>query len=139
MSAADTLKCSVQLIARFARILVYQNYCSLFQISGQAEELVGVDVVSAIEMYAEQGRWEKCVATAERLYAETKQEREHQLLHKYLAAFAASLIKENRTYDALLLYRSHGAPPYVQNFNIYKRIFQVRSVPNSLAVDLSIV
>lgn len=96
--------------------------------NGQAEELVDVDVLSAIEMYAEQGRWEKCVTTADHLYQETRGEREHQLLHKYLAAFAASLIKDDRTFDALLLYKRHGAPPYVQNFNIYKRIFQVGSI-----------
>lgn len=86
---------------------------------------MGVDMVMAIEMYAIQGRWEKCIGAAERLYQETQSEHEHQLLHKYLSAYAANLIKEKRTYDALLLYKRHGAPPYVQNFNIYKRIFQV--------------
>lgn len=97
------------------------------QNKGQAEELAGVDVFSAIEMYAEQGRWEKCIGAAERLYQETHAERDYQLLHKYLATYAATLIKEKRAYDALLLYKRHGAPPYVQNFNIYKGIFQVGS------------
>ncbi|KAL7058247.1 hypothetical protein AAHC03_017052 [Spirometra sp. Aus1] len=103
---------------------VEAKYKESLKVSGHAEELAGVDIISAIEMYAEQGRWEKCVATAERLYAETKNERDQQLLHKYLAAYAAALIKDARTYDALLLYKSHGTPPYTQNFNIYKRIFQ---------------
>uniref|UniRef100_A0A0X3PJC6 Intraflagellar transport protein 172 homolog n=1 Tax=Schistocephalus solidus TaxID=70667 RepID=A0A0X3PJC6_SCHSO len=103
---------------------VENQYKESLKVSGHAEELAGVDVISAIEMYAEQGRWEKCLATAERLYAETKSERDQQLLHKYLAAYAAALIKDARTYDALLLYKSHGTPPYTQNFNIYKRIFQ---------------
>lgn len=84
-------------------------------------------------MYAEQGRWEKCINAAERLYQETHAEREHQLLHKYLAAYAAFLIKEKRAYDALLLYKRHGAPPYVQNFNIYKRIFQEITGQRNLA------
>ncbi|VDD80059.1 unnamed protein product [Mesocestoides corti] len=100
--------------------------------SGEAEELAGVDVLSAIEMYAEQGRWEKCIATSERLYQETGLERDHQLLHKYLAAFAANLIKDNRTFDALMLYKRYGAPPYAQNFNIYKRIFQELTAQRTL-------
>ena len=33
-----------------------------------------------------------------------------QLLHKYLAAYAASLIKDNKVNDALALYVQHGAP-----------------------------
>jgi len=33
-----------------------------------------------------------------------------QLLHKYLAAYAANLIKENKVTEALALYVQHGAP-----------------------------
>ncbi|VDN09766.1 unnamed protein product [Dibothriocephalus latus] len=65
---------------------VEAKYKESLKVSGHAEELAGVDVISAIEMYAEQGH--------------------------------------ARTYDALLLYKNHGTPPYTQNFNIYKRIFQ---------------
>ncbi|VDM16004.1 unnamed protein product [Hydatigera taeniaeformis] len=100
---------------------------------GQAEELAGVDAFSAIEMYAEQGRWEKCINAADRLYQETQAERDYQLLHKHLATFAATLIREKRAYDALLLYKRHGAPPYVQNFNIYKGIFQEITAQRNLA------
>lgn len=109
--------------------------------SGQAETLAGVDVLSALDMYAEQGRWEKCLSAAEQLVqaattaagpgsgaaSNSKCLREHQRLHKYVAAYAASLIKDSRVYDAMLLYKKYGAPAYTQNFNIYKRIFQVGS------------
>jgi len=33
-----------------------------------------------------------------------------KLLHKYIAAYAASLIKDNKVSDALALYVQHGAP-----------------------------
>lgn len=33
-----------------------------------------------------------------------------KLLHKYLATYAASLIKENKVTEALGLYVQHGAP-----------------------------
>ncbi|KAL5965213.1 hypothetical protein TSMEX_007033 [Taenia solium] len=112
---------------------VESKYKEFLKNKGQAEELAGVDVFSAVEMYAEQGRWEKCIGAAERLYQETHAERDYQLLHKYLATYAATLIKEKRAYDALLLYKRHGAPPYVQNFNIYKGIFQAITSQRNLA------
>jgi hypothetical protein len=31
---------------------------------GRAEALVGVDVVSALDMYVERGQWEKCIEVA---------------------------------------------------------------------------
>ncbi|KER27764.1 hypothetical protein T265_05253 [Opisthorchis viverrini] len=112
---------------------VERKYKEALKSSGQAETLADVDVLSALEMYAEQGRWEKCLAAAEKLVqaatsgpggATGKGLAEHQRLHKYVAAYAASLIKDSRVHDAMLLYKKYGAPAYTQNFNIYKRIFQ---------------
>lgn len=45
-----------------------------------------------------------------------------QLLSKYIARYAATLIKDGSTLQALRLYKKYGAPPTPQNFNIYKRI-----------------
>lgn len=36
--------------------------------------------------------------------------------------YAATLIKEKRTEDAMDLYVRYGAPAQTQNYNIYKRI-----------------
>ncbi|RTG85468.1 intraflagellar transport protein 172 [Schistosoma bovis] len=105
-----------------------------------------VDINSALDMYAEQGKWEKCLSTVEQLLNEAKQTanghnmkgngnntntlpssnvlKEYQRLHKYVAVYAANLIKDSRVYDAMLLYKKYGTPAYKQNFNIYKRIFQ---------------
>ncbi|CAH8497562.1 unnamed protein product [Dicrocoelium dendriticum] len=112
---------------------VEAKYKEALKSTGQAEMLVGIDMLSALDVYAEQGRWEKCLAAAERMLQNattstgsgTRGTREHQLLHKYVAAYAASLIKESRVHDAMLLYKKYGAPAYTQNFNIYKRIFQM--------------
>nr|CAH8871752.1 unnamed protein product [Trichobilharzia regenti] len=123
---------------------VETKYKEALRTSGQVETLAGVDAVSALDMYAEQGRWEKCLTAAEQLLREAnlssgggdnmnisianlntpKALKEHQRLHKYVAAYAASLIKDSRVYDAMLLYKKYGTPAYKQNFNIYKRIFQ---------------
>ncbi len=44
------------------------------------------------------------------------------MLHKYVAMYAATLIKENKVLEALDLYVRFGAPATPQNYNIYKRI-----------------
>ncbi|VDP58316.1 unnamed protein product [Schistosoma mattheei] len=115
-------------------------------LKGQADTLASVDINSALDMYAEQGKWEKCLSTVEQLLNEAKQNvnghsmkgngnntntlsssnvlKEYQRLHKYVAVYAANLIKDSRVYDAMLLYKKYGTPAYKQNFNIYKRIFQ---------------
>ena len=45
-----------------------------------------------------------------------------RVLHKYVAMYAATLIKEGKIMEALDLYVRYGAPAAQQNFNIYKRI-----------------
>lgn len=47
-----------------------------------------------------------------------------QVLHKYIAMYAATLLKDGNPDDALELYVQHGAPANPQNYNIYKRIVQ---------------
>lgn len=44
------------------------------------------------------------------------------MLAKYVALYAADLIKSNDPISALKLYTVHGAPPLPQNFNIYRRL-----------------
>ncbi|CAH8560325.1 unnamed protein product [Schistosoma turkestanicum] len=120
---------------------VEAKYREALKMSGQAETLASVDINSALDMYVEQGKWDKCLSTVEQLLHEAKQTSndrnnkttdnnssavliEHQRLHKYVAVYAANLIKDSRVYDAMLLYKKYGTPAYKQNFNIYKRIFQ---------------
>lgn len=94
---------------------VDQKYKEHLKNQGKVDSLVGVDVVAALDMYAERGQWEKCLETASK--------QNFKILHKYVALYATHLIKEEEALKALQLYIQHGAPPNPQNFNIYKRLF----------------
>lgn len=94
---------------------VDQKYKEHLKNQGKVESLVGVDVMAALDLYAEKGQWEKCVETASK--------QNFKILHKYVALYATHLIKEEDALKALQLYIQHGAPPNSQNFNIYKRLF----------------
>lgn len=94
---------------------VDQHYKEFLKNQGKVDSLVGVDVVAALDLYVEQGQWDKCIETA------TKQN--YKILHKYVALYATHLIREGGYTQALALYVQHGAPANPQNFNIYKRIF----------------
>ncbi|XP_068564624.1 intraflagellar transport protein 172 homolog [Cebidichthys violaceus] len=94
---------------------VDQKYKEHLKNQGKVDSLVGVDVMAALDMYAERGQWEKCLETASK--------QNFKILHKYVALYATHLIKEADAPKALQLYVQHGAPPNTQNFNIYKRLF----------------
>ncbi|XP_076688928.1 intraflagellar transport protein 172 homolog isoform X3 [Callospermophilus lateralis] len=94
---------------------VDQHYKEFLKNQGKVDSLVGVDVIAALDLYVEQGQWDKCIETA------TKQN--YKILHKYVALYATHLIREGGSAQALALYVQHGAPANPQNFNIYKRIF----------------
>ncbi|KAG7214317.1 hypothetical protein INR49_004455 [Caranx melampygus] len=94
---------------------VDQKYKEHLKNQGKVESLVGVDVMAALDMYAERGQWEKCLETASK--------QNFKILHKYVALYSTHLIKEGDALKALKLYIQHGAPPNPQNFNIYKRLF----------------
>ncbi|CAH8629630.1 unnamed protein product [Schistosoma margrebowiei] len=139
-------KCVARELEPRLEVYVEAKYKEALKIKGQADTLASVDINSALDMYAEQGKWEKCLSTVEQLLNEAKQNanghsikgngditntlsssnvlKEYQRLHKYVAVYAANLIKDSRVYDAMLLYKKYGTPAYKQNFNIYKRIFQ---------------
>ena len=44
------------------------------------------------------------------------------MLDKYVALYAAHLIKSGKPVEALSVFSKHGAPGNMQNFNIYKRL-----------------
>lgn len=44
------------------------------------------------------------------------------MLQKYVALYAAELVKDNKITEALALYVENGAPAQPQNYNLYKRI-----------------
>lgn len=52
---------------------------------GRVDQLADVDLIGALDMFAEQGQWSKCFDTA--------QQHGPQVLHKYVASYASQLIK----------------------------------------------
>ncbi|KAK7085982.1 hypothetical protein SK128_023173 [Halocaridina rubra] len=89
-------------------------YKDFLKNEGKAEALADVDLTGALDMYVEAGQWTRALETAATHGPE--------LLHKYLAKYATSLIKDDQAVNALALYKQYGAPAYAQNYNIYRRL-----------------
>lgn len=81
---------------------------------GNVEQLADVDIVGALDLLAEQGQWTRCIEKA----------RQHggAVMQKYLALYAAQLIRDGEPEQAMRIYLTHGTPANPQNFNIYQRI-----------------
>uniref|UniRef100_A0A8U7MH45 Intraflagellar transport protein 172 homolog n=1 Tax=Corvus moneduloides TaxID=1196302 RepID=A0A8U7MH45_CORMO len=94
---------------------VDQRYKEYLKKQGKVDSLVGIDVMAALDIYAKQEQWEKCLEVAAK--------QSYEVLHKYIALYATHLIWEGSWDKALRLYVHHGAPANSQNFNIYKRLF----------------
>ncbi len=73
-----------------------------------------VDPDGALKMYSQNGEWEKCLELA--------QQQDAGILAKYVALYAADLIRNNAALTALKIFTKYGSPPTPQNFNIYKRL-----------------
>ncbi|XP_019769911.2 intraflagellar transport protein 172 homolog [Dendroctonus ponderosae] len=82
---------------------------------GDVEQLADVDIIGALDLLAEQGQWVRCIEKA-------KAHNAVPILHKYIALYAAKLLKDGFVTEALNLYSTHGAPAMLQNFNIYNHI-----------------
>jgi len=61
-----------------------------------------VDVIAGLDMMVQRGQWEKAIETAE--------QQGYEVLSKYVALYAANLIKDNNTLKALDLFCRYGAP-----------------------------
>ncbi|RZF39607.1 hypothetical protein LSTR_LSTR001128 [Laodelphax striatellus] len=93
---------------------VDSRYKESLKKQGSADQLADVDIISALDLLSEQGQWTKCLETAKPHGPE--------VLHKYVALYATHLIKEGYSLKALSLYVQLDAPPFPQNYNIYRRI-----------------
>ena len=80
------------------------DFLFLFQMSS-------VDPEGALTMYSQNGDWEKCIELAEKQGG--------AVLNKYVALYAAELIKTNAPLSALRLFAKHGAPANPQVHIIY--------------------
>ncbi|XP_074628986.1 intraflagellar transport protein 172 homolog isoform X2 [Acropora palmata] len=116
--------------ARLADIKCYEQAGELY---------LGVEMVKeAIDVYIQGELWPKAKRCAAEMAPKYEQyveeayvaflkqkgqaEQGYEVLSKYVALYAANLIKDNNTLKALDLFCRYGAPANPQNFNIYKRI-----------------
>ncbi|XP_015754892.1 PREDICTED: intraflagellar transport protein 172 homolog [Acropora digitifera] len=106
-------RCAAEMAPKYEQY-VEEAYVAFLKQKGQAEQLVDVDVIAGLDMMVQRGQWEKAMETAE--------QQGYEVLSKYVALYAANLIKDNNTLKALDLFCRYGAPASPQNFNIYKRI-----------------
>lgn len=81
---------------------------------GNIEQLADIDIMGALDLLAEQGQWTRCIEKAKQCNS--------AVLHKYLAMFAAQLIRDGDAISAMGLYLANGIPAIPENFNIYHRI-----------------
>jgi intraflagellar transport protein 172 len=78
---------------------VDSKYKDFLKSAGNTEQLASVDLISALDMYAERGDWRKCIDTA----AQNGQ----QVLQKYLALYAAHLVRVSYIRHVQLAYLYH--------------------------------
>ncbi|KAH8278227.1 hypothetical protein KR044_002922 [Drosophila immigrans] len=99
-----------------AELLAYveQQQKSRLKNEGNVEQLADIDIISALDLLAEQGQWQRCLDKAKQLNP--------SVLQKYVAAYAAQLIRDGDCSNALGLYSSYGAPAIEEHFNLYSRI-----------------
>lgn len=87
---------------------------STLRTEGNVEQLADIDIIGALDLLAEQGQWTRCIEKAK--------QNSSAILHKYLAMYAAQLIRDGDCTTALKLYLTYDTPAIPQNFNIYNRI-----------------
>ncbi|XP_037945105.1 intraflagellar transport protein 172 homolog [Teleopsis dalmanni] len=93
---------------------VEQQQKSRLKNEGNIEQLADIDIMSALDMLAEQNQWQRCLDRAKQISS--------QALHKYVALYAAQLLNNNDSSSALNLFLNYGAPPSEANFNLYKKL-----------------
>ena len=94
---AKAKKVAKELDPRFEQY-VDSKYKDFLKNAGNTEQLASVDLISALDMYAERGDWRKCIDTA----AQNGQ----QVLQKYLALYATHLVRVS-TLDLCQLNRTN--------------------------------
>lgn len=73
-----------------------------------------VDPEGALKLYIQKGQWDQCLELAKEQGAE--------VLSKYVALYAATLIRDGKAPMAIQLFNEHGCSPNPENFNIYKHL-----------------
>lgn len=111
----NKVKCVVKELDFRYEDYVDQYYKEFFKNQGKVDLLVGVDVIVVLDLYVEQGQWDKCI--------EIVIKQNYKILYKYVVLYVIYLIWEGNFVQLLVLYVQYGVFVNLQNFNIYKRIF----------------
>jgi intraflagellar transport protein 172 len=85
---------------------VEQAYVEYLREQNRPDEMQGVDPEGALRMYCEKGQWQQCLQLAEKQGA--------VVLEKYVALYAAHLIKTSAPLTALQLFNKYGTSPNPQ-------------------------
>jgi intraflagellar transport protein 172 len=97
-------------------------YVKHLKSSGRAEALVDLDVNAGLEVYAQQGDWEKCLETAAAGSVRSFLIKSPEILGKYLGSYCTLLITQGNIKKAVEVAATYGAPPVQSNWDIYSRI-----------------
>eukprot|EP01135_Chromosphaera_perkinsii_P005322 Nk52_evm3s343 gene=Nk52_evmTU3s343 len=96
------------------RQFIEDEYVKHLKSTGGAERLVDIDIIAGLDMFVQRGEWVKCMETAEQQGPE--------VVAKYSALYAASLIKDGMIEGALEVFKKYGAPANPANYNMYKHL-----------------
>uniref|UniRef100_A0AC35U6D2 WD_REPEATS_REGION domain-containing protein n=1 Tax=Rhabditophanes sp. KR3021 TaxID=114890 RepID=A0AC35U6D2_9BILA len=93
-------------------------YRDFLKNAGNINELIGVDVISAITLLVEKGNWEKALDIASK--------QNHQpLVDKYVAMYVGELLEINDYPRAIRVFERYGAASNPQNINIYRKLIDL--------------
>ncbi|TPX67270.1 hypothetical protein SpCBS45565_g03981 [Spizellomyces sp. 'palustris'] len=93
---------------------VENAYVAHLKSTGHAEDLVNVDVLAALDMYAQRGEWDKCLETASSQGPDA--------LNKYLVSYCATLIMQKKYDSAVAAISKYDVPFSSTNFDLYTRL-----------------
>ncbi|TPX36361.1 hypothetical protein SmJEL517_g01621 [Synchytrium microbalum] len=94
--------------------IVESAYVKHLRTQGRADALVSVDVTAGLDMYAERGEWDKCLATAAGQGPE--------VLSKYLGVRTGTLIRDGKVDAAVDLLIQYDCPPTPELYDVYKKL-----------------
>ncbi|XP_055351104.1 intraflagellar transport protein 172 homolog isoform X2 [Paramacrobiotus metropolitanus] len=93
------------------------RYKDALRTQGKVDQLASMDAASAVEIYARNGEWEKCLKVCMEI-------RDLKLLAKYLQQYASVLLKNGEDVKALELLTNYGAPVTDAGLiGIYRQLF----------------
>lgn len=79
-------------------------------------QLASVDASSAVEIYARNGEWEKCLKVCLEI-------RDLKLLAKYLYEYGVILLKKGEESKAVELFTNYGTPVTADTLDVFRHIF----------------